>query len=177
MGTLATIENVLSGAGFELVNKESPFGPSLIFENENCVGLAHFFETSDNLIAHWEALESWFLSAHVTSLRRAPRKAWNAYTALVSGTGPTAEEQLQFDGIEQNFRATRKIARSAIDDPSSVADALLPLLPLQYDYQVVRKEIQERLAHRIPLLGAAKEILLSERPDANELANLLLGEK
>ncbi|GHE05396.1 hypothetical protein U879_04035 [Defluviimonas sp. 20V17] len=64
-------------------------------------------------------------------LRRAERKAWNAYLVFLAPSPGDYGENIMVGGIEEDLVGTRKIARAGIADAADVRAALLPLLAIQ----------------------------------------------
>jgi hypothetical protein len=101
--------------------------PVVCFENALIVGFIHVFPTAADLLAGWESAQKLALTRHSPALRAAGLKAWNVYSIFLTAhtDGPPIEH------LEEDFSATRKIARAGVRTSADLRRALLVLLPLQ----------------------------------------------
>ena len=129
-----------------------PNEQTFFFEDASLVGFVWIADTTATLIEQWERKQSDFLHQKDRQLRQSKEKSWNVYSVLLSGPEPTEPELSKLHKIEEDFRATRKIAKSGIRTLSHLTLALLPLLIIQSLVQLERDDSQERLRERLSRL-------------------------
>jgi hypothetical protein len=100
------------------------------FENVNLVGEVIEFASVDRLLRFWQERENLFLKQSAARLRLDPQKAWNIYMVFLSADQADSEQQASLLAIEEDFAATRKIARASVSSRIELARAMAPLLPL-----------------------------------------------
>jgi hypothetical protein len=103
----------------------------LSFEDEAVIGFLRVFGTAAELVAGWQTAERSDLARHASQLKTAPKKAWNIYSIFLT-EGPASSANLRdIEAVEEDFSATRKIARASVTSAADLERALLPLLPLR----------------------------------------------
>lgn len=154
-------EQLLTQAGYSCQFKAG--NESLLyFEDECLLGAVASFDTVSTLISEWAKVQSDFLHANSAQLRRATEKAWNCYTLLLSPETPSPEHAVALAAIEEDFVATRKVARGGILTATDLQRAIMTLLPLQAT-PVMDERLTPDLASR-----------LSDLPD--EVVQMILGD-
>lgn len=147
--------------------------PVVCFENAMVVGFLHVFSTAEDLLAGWESAQRLVMARHSPALRGAGLKAWNVYSVfLTADSGPPG---LTVEHIEEDFTATRKIARAGVRTPADLRRALLVLLPLQSAPVLAAADYDRRLRSRMKELstGAVEAFLGSAT--APDVAQILAG--
>jgi hypothetical protein len=131
MDILAASAEVLAGAGFStsLVSVEDR--RALTFEDNTVLGFLFAYDDPALLIECWSKDADKAVAAHQFALRRAAKKAWNAYVVLLTDREPDYVQSVALSAIEEDLAGTRKIAQAGIVDVAELRKALLPLLPFQ----------------------------------------------
>lgn len=123
-------------------------GPVLLFENDSVLGFAVCFPDAEILLEQWRLTSQRILKSEQFALRRAERKAWNAYFVFLTRSPGDYGENIMLGGIEEDLVGTRKIARAGINDAEDVCAALLPLLAIRNEPRLdavdMRAEIRLR---------------------------------
>lgn len=122
---------------------------TVYFEDENLMGFIWAAPTVSDICREWEARQDSFLRANSPFLRKSDLKAWNLYAVLLAMDEPTNDQKLALVGIEEDFRAARKIARGGISTSRDVVNALLPLIPVQAAVSISREDELARLRERV----------------------------
>ena len=128
---LGIVQEQLLAAGYSVGTTDDQHGPVLLFENDSILGFVLCFADAATLLERWQATSQRVLQSAQSALRRAERKAWNAYLVFLAETAGDYGQNIMLGGIEENLVGTRKIARAGIADPADVRAALLPLLAIQ----------------------------------------------
>jgi hypothetical protein len=102
----------------------------LYFENENILGFVRAFDTIREVLDGWQSGQDAYLRRSAASLRRDASKARNVYSVALSAAQATEYELSELIGVEENFAATRKIARAGITSRGDLGRAMAPILPL-----------------------------------------------
>jgi hypothetical protein len=155
------VEVILREARYETWRWNGAGHPVVCFENALVVGFVHVFPTTEELLAGWEPAQKLVLTRHSPALRAAGMKAWNVYSVFLTGhaAGPPVEH------LEEDFSATRKIARAGVRTPADLRRALLVLLPLQSAPVLGEADYEARLRSRMKDLGqGAVEAFLGLAP-------------
>jgi hypothetical protein len=131
MSLIEQVQSLLEGAGYQTyihLSKSS----AIWFEDPNIFGLVCEYETVAELLTSWESDQDSIFRENVVSLTRLPEKAWNAYAVYVTSERAAEEELAALMDIEEDFYATRKIARSGLATAENVVAAILPLLEIRH---------------------------------------------
>src|SRR5689334_11500214 len=86
----------------------------LAFEDISVLGQVHVLDSAETILANWQLLQDTFLRDNADRLSRDASKAWNVYTVLLTSDSPNAEVSARLFSIEDDFRGTRKIARTGV---------------------------------------------------------------
>lgn len=129
MAILREAEALLRAANFDA---QTAIGDAetLQFEDANLLGFVAVHNTIADLLRSWQAQQDEFLRRNAVSLRRDPSKAWNIYAVFLTGDRASGDAAARLLSIEEDFRATRKIAQANVVSRADVQRALAPLLPL-----------------------------------------------
>lgn len=139
---------------------------AITFENDTVLGFAIVYRDFEALITSWHWDSDRLLSEYRFGLRRAERKAWNTYLVLLVTMNLTTQEEAVLGLIEEDLTGTRKIVRAVGLNAAGLAEAFLPLLPLQYAPRLAAVDTKEEIALRA--VSLPKEIVatfLNHSPD------------
>jgi hypothetical protein len=140
-------EIVLRESGYQTWAWTGASPPVICFENTTVAGFVHVFPTAQELLATWEAAQQRVLSRHAPAFRAAGAKAWNVYSVLLtSELAPALQRRVE--RLEEDFSLTRKIARTAIQTPEDVTNALLPLGPIRAQPLLEGADVASRIRTR-----------------------------
>lgn len=132
MSTVSDLaEQQLMQGGYSVAAFEQNDGSALLFENDTVLGLVLFFPDAAALLEGWSGASQHVLQSVQFALRRAERKAWNAYLVLLAEAKGDYGQQAMLGAIEENLVGTRKIARAGVAGTREMRAALLPLLEIQ----------------------------------------------
>lgn len=123
-------EQLLEG-GYAVGTIDDQDGPVLLFENDSILGFVLCFSDAATLLERWQAASQRVLQSAQFALRRAERKAWNAYLVFLAEAPGEYGENIMIGAIDEDLIGTRKIARAGVADGAEVRAALLPLLAIQ----------------------------------------------
>lgn len=166
---LAESRSVLENAGFSTFASR-PDAPFFHFEDASVLGIVRVFETVEILIAEAQTTQDSFLQTSAKMLALDPFKAWNAYTVLLAQPMPTPDQTRQLFELEEDFRATRKIARAGFRSRSDLASALASLLPLQQVLSIALTDERVRLVERLGPTQSPMQALVTDKATAEEIA-------
>lgn len=152
---------VLRGAGFDTWPATHQDKSVVGFEDEAVMGFVCIFSDVEHLLAHWQKMERALLSQYAPRFRQAGDKAWNVYTAFLTGGAATSEQRRQVRWIEEDLERTRKISSAGVETADDIAVALAPVLPIAAKAVVGVEPVADRLRRRINLIapGHGDEIL------------------
>lgn len=172
MTLLDEVEAIMSTAGYVLSRRPD----QLIIEDECAIGFVTEYPTVSSLISGWTAAQEQFLRAHARRLRVATEKAWNVYSVFLSTDAPTEQESHLLAAIEEDFSATRKIARAGLGSRLDTEVALQPLLPLMNVAPLGDLDVIGAFAARLELGDKAEQSLLAG-DSVEYIARLILDEE
>ena len=157
MSTLDTVVRRLSASGYEVILATG----KVCFEDASVLGFVADFESVAQLLDGWKEEEDAFLREHASALRRDRRKAWNVYSILLTPERASAKQGRALVTLEENFQATRKIARSSIVTDRDIENALGVLFPIRHRVSLRSENTLELVASRLSALpsGAVRSIL------------------
>ena len=157
MSTLDTAARRLSASGYEIIAAVG----EIRFEDSSVLGFVAEFETVVQLLDGWKKAEDAFLREHASALRRDRRKAWNVYSILLTPERASAGQEKALVTLEENFQATRKIARAGIATNQDIENALGVLLPVRHYVSLGSENALERVTSRLSALpsGAVQSLL------------------
>jgi hypothetical protein len=178
MSAIKTIvQEQLLGGGYAATTAEDMDESVVLFENDTILGFVLCFPDTATLLERWESSSQRVLQTAQFALRRAERKAWNAYLVLLAEGPGDYGENIMLDAVEENLVGTRKIARAGIANAEDVRAALLPLLAIQtaprLDAVDMPAEIRLRtseLPNRLvdAFLSGASEVTLAQLLEAGQ---------
>src|SRR5208283_3553893 len=85
----------------------------LYFEDVSLFGFITLFDSVSALLSNWQREQDEFLKRNANRIRDSV-KAWNAYSIFLTQSECAAENRAHLLAIEEDFRGTRKIARSSV---------------------------------------------------------------
>jgi hypothetical protein len=148
MDILSASADALARAGFGTTSVSVEGTSVLLFEDPTVLGFLLAFSDARDLITRSTPAADIVLKKYQFGLRRAGKKAWNAYLVLLAAASSHHAESAALSAIEEDLTGTRKIARAGISGVSDLEAALLPLLQLQsaprLDAVDIVAEIRER---------------------------------
>ncbi|WP_237481891.1 hypothetical protein [Lichenibacterium dinghuense] len=172
MDILTQAEILLRDAQYETWTWNGSAGAVTCFENSALMGFVHVFDNADTLLGAWKDNQQIALARHAASLRGAGAKAWNVYSVFLT-PDQDARRGREIERIEENFSLTRKIARSSINTPDDLENALLPLLSIRSKPLLGASNFETRLRIRLKDISPdAVTAFLSETTPA-EIARIL----
>lgn len=134
--TISTVQDQLLESGYSVDVTNINNQTALLFENDLILGFVICFPDADTLIRDWKPTSQVVLQGAQLALRRAERKAWNAYLVLLADAPGEYGEEIMLGAIEEDLIGTRKIARSGVGTEDDIRAALLPLLAIQNATQI-----------------------------------------
>src|SRR5687768_1737892 len=129
MRILHDTRSLLKEASFRTA-RSTELEDTIEFEDVNVVGEVVEFASVDRLLRFWREQENGFLKRNSARWRLDPQKAWNIYMVFLTADHADAEQKALLLAIEEDFTATRKIARADVSSRAELQRALAPLLPL-----------------------------------------------
>ena len=162
---------VLREAGYRVRDRKPK--EEALFEDDTVMGIVVAYPDARALLDGWQREQDRFLGECANQIRRAPSKAWNMYTVHLTGTAAGVKDVAVLNRIEEDFRATRKIARVA-GSREEVVQALLPLLPLQAYVSGSVEGLPDRLRRVLKLRPETLTAVLNS--PSEEIAKKLLEE-
>lgn len=158
---------VLAGAHFATSHTSIDDRAALLFEDATVVGFLLAFEDPRDLVKYWAEATDRVVKHHQVGLRRAGRKAWNAYLILLAKREGGHAELAALSAIEEDLAGTRKIARAGVLSVADVEAALLPLLRLQSAPRLEAVDMVAEIRERTTALPTrAVEAFLSSADEA-----------
>jgi hypothetical protein len=119
------------------------------FENETVFGFVWKAEDVTDLVSNWRSRQDGFLRRYSKKIEMLGRKSWNAYSVMLSQTSARGESMTKLWSIQEDVRATRKIAVSGIVTEEDLVRAIYPLLPIQHLLQLTGEDFKERARQRL----------------------------
>ena len=138
----------LSAAGYDVTSTTG----NVRFEDASVLGFVAEFASVAALLDEWIHAEETFLREHAVELRRDRRKAWNVYSILLTQERASAEQTKRLIAVEENFQATRKIARAGIAIDRDIDNALGVLLPIRHRVSLSSENALDLLRDRLSAL-------------------------
>jgi hypothetical protein len=146
----------------------------LRFEDDTVLGFLYVFQDVTMLLSGWEGAQRATLVRSAPQLRLSRDKAWNIYAVFITDLPAQAKEMHAISRIEEDFAATRKIARAGVISSADLQRALLPLLPLRTPEDFGVSDYMTKMRSRLSMLpGPALEAMLGSAP-AEELVRILM---
>jgi hypothetical protein len=165
---------LLNSASF-VTDQPAYMEDSLQFEDANIVGLVVEFPDVEYLLNDWEERQHSFLKQNAARWRIDPLKAWNIYMVFLTTPSPVGEEGSRLLAIEEDFTATRKIARAGIGSKTELARALAPILPLSTVPATEHSEPEDLLKRKLDADERILfELIMNEATSDSEIISWLL---
>jgi hypothetical protein len=161
MNLLGEARTILGSAGYATMSGQAD--DIFSFEDSTLLGFVWVAPSVQALLEGWQKKQDDFLSARDRELRRAKEKSWNVYSVLLTEDEANEGQDADLMRVEEDFRGTRKIARSGLRATYQVNRAILPLLPIQNRLSLGDVDVLSRLRDRLTSInGRMAEILLQE---------------
>lgn len=140
------------------------------FEDDSLMGFVWEARTGAAIVANWRQKQDDFLRRNASKLRSSEFKSWNIYGVFLTVEGVSSIESTELKEIEEDFRATRKIARAGIETSSQLLNALYPFIPIQRLVPFDAENPSERLKEKLDKLPRnAVQALFDQTADNQEL--------
>ncbi len=144
----------------------------LVFENDTILGFVFAYEHSNQLLSSWESNAKSAISANQLALRRAGLKAWNTYVILLAEGSSTPEEQYRIGLIDEDLRATRKIARSGVSGIAALQASTLQLFQFKNAPTLEAVDMQNEIRMRTTTLPERLMTAFLSAADDNTVAQI-----
>lgn len=151
---LVASTELLTSSGFSVSRASIGERHVLTFENDTVLGFLFAYDDPSSLIKDWSKEADKAIAAHQFALRRAAKKAWNAYVVLLANRAADYVQSVALGAIEEDLSGTRKIAQAGVVDVVGLRIALLPLLPFQSAPRLEAVDIAEEIRQRATELPA-----------------------
>ncbi len=173
MTILDMVDRRLSLAGYDVTLTSS----HVRFEDASVLGFVAEFVSVAALLDDWKHAEENFLREHAAELRRDRRKAWNVYSILLTHERASAEQTKRLIAVEENFRATRKIARDGVTIERDIDNALGVLLPIRHRVSLSSENALDLLRNRLSALPPAAVHSMLLGGNGEDIADALVREE
>lgn len=170
------VQVVLQDAGYETWLSSASGETVIVFEDAAVMGFVCLFDDVGSMLRRWREMETSLLTAHAPALQRGGEKTWNVYCAFLCSGGPDKTQVREVRWIEEDLERTRKIAACGLTSREDIVNALLPLLPIQYQPVLDSEEfdLSQRLKKRIAdIAPAAANAALDDAVPAAEIVRML----
>jgi hypothetical protein len=146
---------------------------SCLFEDSSVMGCITEHPTVVDLLSNWQKVQNDFLTAHAGRLRMSTTKSWNVYSIHLTHEEASPDLRSKIFEIEEDFRGTRKIARTGVRTRDDIRRALLSLLPIQNHVILTRADARERLRGRFLASHPSLTHLMGDLSDTEVASRLL----
>lgn len=170
------VQVVLQDAGYQTWLSSVSDDTVIVFEDDAVMGFVCLFDDVTSMLQRWREMETSFLRAHAPALQRGGEKTWNVYCAFLCSAAPDKAQVRPVRWIEEDLERTRKIAACGLTNRDQIVNALLPLLPIQYQPILESEEfdLTQRLRKRISdIAPGAASAALDDAVPANEIVRML----
>ena len=170
------VQIVLQDAGYQTWLAPIDGDAAIVFEDDAVMGFVCIFDDVTSLLQRWRDMETALLGAHAPALRRGGEKTWNVYCVFLCSVALDEVRSREVRWIEEDLERTRKIAACGLQNREQIINALLPLLPIQYQPVLDSEEfdLTHRLKRRIAdIAPAAGDAALNEGVPAVEVVRIL----
>jgi len=174
----SSVQVILQDAGYETWLTSLNGETVIVFEDDAVMGFVCMFDDVASMLRRWRDMETALLAAHAPALQRGGEKTWNVYCAFLCSVVPDRTQIREVRSIEEDLEQTRKIAAAGLTNREQVVNALLPLLPIQYQPELDSEQfdVTQRLKRRISDIAPEAGAALDEAIPATEIVRLL-GER
>ena len=174
----STVQVVLNSAGYQTRLSELEQLVSVSFEDDSIMGFVGVFNDAASLLRKWRPMETAFLRRHAADFKASGEKSWNVYAVFLTAGVVDTVQAREVRWIEEDLERTRKLAATGITTREELTDALLPILPLQYQPYLEVEDLAFRLQRRIAAIApAAADVALDENVPAGDVIQLLKSRK
>jgi hypothetical protein len=172
MNVLETARKLLESVGYLTISMQD--ADIFSFEDPTLLGFVWNAPSVGIILSSWQEKQDDFLKRRDRELRRAKEKSWNVYSVFLTEEESTKERLLELARIEDDFRGTRKIARSDLRVISQVTRALLPLLPIQNQLSLGEFDATHRLRARLKSINEKMaEVFLQQKLSETAIESIL----
>ena len=151
MSILDTVARCLSAGGYTVI----PAMGEVRFEDASILGFVAEFVSVAQLLDGWQQSQDVFLHNHASALRQDRRKAWNVYSILLTPERASTNQRKALVSVEEDCRATRKIAHAGIATDRDIENALGVLLPIHHRVSLTSENTLALLDERLSALPSA----------------------
>lgn len=170
MGLLDAVARRLSSNGYWVLVASG----EVRFEDASVLGCVSEFGSVNELLEGWKHAEDTFVRRYSAALRRDLRKAWNVYTILLTAERASVPQRRDLVAIEENFQATRKVARAGIATEGDIEIALGVLLPIRHRVSMSSENALEAVSNRLSALPSEAVKALLAGGSGEHFANILV---
>jgi len=172
----SSVQIVLQDAGYQTWLASIGGDTAIVFEDDAVMGFVCMFDEVASMLQRWRGMETALLAAHAPALHRGGEKAWNVYCVFLCSATLDEVSAREVRWIEEDLERTRKLAACGLGNREQVVNALLPLLPIQYQPVLDSEEfdLTHRLKRRIAdIAPTAGDAALNEAVPATEVVRIL----
>ncbi|WP_144409181.1 hypothetical protein [Pseudoxanthomonas suwonensis] len=171
---LSTMHALLQESKFEARLIALDDDSILCFEDESVMGFCKVFDSPQSLLSNWRTAELGILRRFAANFREAPDKAWNVYTVFLCTQEASPDESRQIRWIEEDLERTRKITGCGVVSREDLVNALLAILPIQYEPKLQTEDSTARLTRQIRGISAkAADVVLDSAVSPSEVVRLM----
>lgn len=168
MNLLQETRRILRQYGYS-VGPSPAASDQIHFEDESLMGFVWEAPSAESLLKNWETKQDEFLRKNAPMLRSSGFKSWNIYAVFLTGATSSPTECTALKQIEEDFRATRKIARADVETTSQLSSALYPFIPIQHIVPFETEDSNQRVRERLKdLPQQAIEALFDQKAELKE---------
>jgi hypothetical protein len=176
MSPLEAAKEMLDDAGYQVRFLDSE-RTRLGFEDQTVFGFVMLFESTMELINRWEEEQDTFIRKYSRVMQNVREKAWNAYSVFLVTEEPPKDLINELSKIEEDFHASRKIARGGLQSTDDVRETLAPLLPIKH--LGTAEDVpgwRERFETRSGLNDQLRQLILGEEDEKSIVKRMLDSE-
>ena len=164
--------NILESAGYVTIPGQTE--DIFSFEDATLLGFVWVTSSVTSILSEWQRKQDGFLRDRDRELRRSKEKSWNVYSVFLTEDDAKDEQHSELAKIEEDFRGTRKIARSGVRSMSQINRALLPLLPIQNRLSLGDIDVASRLRTRLAAISKNVADALLQQTTTDNAVDLIL---
>jgi hypothetical protein len=169
MNVLQEVRRTLQLNGYRVVAARDAVD-QIQFEDDSLMGFVWEAPTAAAIVTNWRQKQDDFLRRNSNKLRSSEFKSWNIYGVFLTGESASGVESAELKEVEEDFRATRKIARGGIETNSQLLNALYPFVPIQHLVPFDAENPSERLKEKLDKLPRnAVQVLFDQTADEQEI--------
>lgn len=166
------VQIILRGGGYDTWEWSGGTVPLVYFENDVILGFVYLFDDSIALKNEWQKTQDEVIKKFKPNFKAAGNKAWNVYSIFLA-TSESEDDTLDY--IEEDFKFTRKIARTNIVTKKSIESALLSMLPIVNRPVISETDFTDNLRTNLSKINKDAAIAIINKIDADVIAQILAG--